>query len=407
MSNSNLEPQLSPESTESGQSRQSARQRRTQKWINYLRLSGISVGGSAVWFFLSNGQTNQAIISAVVTVVLSFWVIAGNFIKDVWEQVLDEIEKRLGQNTNKFAVWIVDQLENFVTKFWWGITSDFRKKYYQSLIYSCRNYRTQGLKIKGAFKFELEKVFVPLTVSPESASKISSELIQPKDSSKESQIWEFLAASSHQYSCRSIAIIGAPGFGKTTLLEYLTLVYAQNNQRKYYRKAPKLIPILLYLRDVAETIYSRQPSLSKLIEQQESIDKLNPRHNWFQDQLQSKRCLVMLDGLDEIANINQRQAVCSWLDKQIREYPKAIFLLTSRPFGYKNASVEEIGTVLDVKPFSLKKMQRFIHAWYLQNEITAHLGKEDPGVIADAKNQADSLIEKINNNSSLSLDAFK
>ena len=401
MPNSNPESQSAQNFRDLDDSRQLARQKRIQKIIPYLGLSGIPIGGSAVWFFLSNGQTKEAIISAVVTVGLSLLVIAGKFIKDVWNKVLNKIEIRLEQITDPFAAWIVDQLENFVTKLWWGITDDFRKKYYQSLIYNCRNYRTQGLKTKGAFKFELEKVFVPLRVSPETASKISSELIQNRDSSGGLQIWEFLAASRNQNLYRSIAIIGAPGSGKTTLLEYLTLVYAQNNQRKYYRQAPKLIPILLYLRDVAETIYSSQPSLAKLIEQQESIDKLKPRHNWFEDQLNYKRCLVMLDGLDEVANINQRQAVCSWLDKQIRDYPQAIFLLTSRPFGYENASVEEIGTVLEVKPFSLKQMQQFIHAWYLQNEIAAHLGKEDPGVIADAKSQANSLIGKITDNSSL------
>ena len=401
MSNNNPEQQSARNLPALDQSRQLARQNRVQWLVKYSGLTGIGIGSAAIIGFIANGQYKEAIISAVVTVTLSLLVIAGKFIKDVWNQVLNRIEIRLEQITEPFAVWIVDQLENFVTKLWWSITSDFRKKYYQSLIYDCRNYRTQGLKTKGAFKFELEKVFVPLRVSPESVVKISSELIQARESSEGLQIWQFLAASRHQNNCRSIAIIGAPGSGKTTLLEYLTLVYAQNNQRKYYRQAPKLIPILLYLRDIAETIYSNQPSLAKLIEQQESIEKLKPRDNWFEEQLQYKRCLVMLDGLDEVADLNQRQAISSWLDKQIRDYPQAIFLLTSRPFGYENASVQEIGTVLDVRPFSLKQMQQFIHAWYLQNEIASNLGKEDPGVIADAKSQANSLIGKITNNPSL------
>ena len=110
------------------------------------------------------------------------------------------------------------------------------------------------------------------------------------------------------------------------------------------------------------------------------IAKLNPRPNWFAEKLQHNQCLVMLDGLDEVANQEQRQAVGKWLDRQITDYPKAIFLLTSRPFGYQNASITKIKTVLEVKPFNLKQMEQFINSWYLQNEIVSRLGKNDSGV---------------------------
>ena len=109
----------------------------------------------------------------------------------------------------------------------------------------------------------------------------------------------------------------------------------------------------------------------------------------------------MLDGLDEVANQEQRQAVGKWLDRQITDYPKAIFLLTSRPFGYQNASITKIKTVLEVKPFNLKQMEQFINSWYLQNEIVSRLGKNDSGVRQKAQQKANDLIGRIKNNSSL------
>ena len=400
MSEKQPEPQ-SQESEESANSRQIARQRRVQKLIQYLELSGIGFGGTAVIGFLVRGEVDKAIISALVTGGLTFLAIGGKFLKDLWEGVIDRIEARLEIIIPAFADWIVNQLENLVIKWWWQLTSNFQGKYYQSLIYECRDYRTQGLKTKGPFTLNLEKVFVPLTVAPETVGRISSKIIQTRDRVEGIEIWDFLAASRNENAYRSIVIIGAPGSGKTTLLEHLTLVYAQNRQRKYYRKAPKLIPILLYLRDVAETIYSSQPTLAALVEKQESSAELNPRANWFEEKLKHRQCLVMLDGLDEVADINQRQAIGSWLDKQIREYSKAIFLLTSRPFGYQNASVKEIRTVLEVKPFNLKQVQKFIHSWYLQNEIVSRLGQDDLGVRKKAQKQANNLIERIKNNSSL------
>ena len=109
---------------------------------------------------------------------------------------------------------------------------------------------------------------------------------------------------------RSMVIIGALGSGKTTLLEYFTLAYAQNHEGRYNRKAPKLIPILLYLRDVAQTIYSSQLSLAVLIEQQDAIAKLNPRPNWFEEKLQQNQCLVVLDGLDD--GCKPRSTASNW-----------------------------------------------------------------------------------------------
>ncbi|MGK7935035.1 MAG: SUMF1/EgtB/PvdO family nonheme iron enzyme [Xenococcaceae cyanobacterium] len=279
----------------------------------------------------------------------------------------------------------------------WILNSQFQKRYYRRLIYDYRDYITQGLRTRGPFTLDLEKIFVPLRVSPESLDKISSEIIPTILGGSSFSIWDFLVASRTENAFRSIVIFGAPGSGKTTLLRHLTLIYAQNSQREYKTNAPQLIPVLLYLRDVAETIYSSPPTLAELLEQQESIARLNPPLNWFEEKLSQNSCLVMLDGLDKVADINKRQAISGWLDEQIRNYPRAIFLLTSRPFGYLNAPLKRIRTILEVKPFNLRQMEQFIYSWYLQTEIAWTLGTDNPGVRQEAQKQAKDLIECITN----------
>ena len=139
--------------------------------------------------------------------------------------------------------------------------------------------------------------------------------------------------------------------------------------------------------------YFSQPVLVKerLCQEDKELDPLH----WFADNLKSGRCLVMLDGLDEVADEKQRKDVSKWVDRQIIKYPKARFIMTSRPFGYHSAPLEEVQTVLEVQPFSLGEMSQFLHNWYLQTETKKQGGKVDRGVVQDAKRSADDLISRI------------
>jgi hypothetical protein len=351
---------------------------------------------------LSFGPAGLALGLAVHFGRLGQWQLAGLLLAGAGVLAIGgKFYKTLEPKIDKLFQWLVDHFERWVRKSWWAITSNFRGKYYQQLIFDCRDYRTQGLKTKGAFTLDLEKVFVPLQVAPESAANISSDMMRVKASERRLGIWDFLAERSKQPSYQRIAIIAPPGAGKTTLLEHLTLTYAQQAHRQQHRQAPALIPVLLYLRTVREEVSVDQPpSLAAVIENRSEIRKLNP-NGWFEAQLQRGKCLVLLDGLDEVADEGQRKKVSRWVDQQIQAYPKSCFILTSRPFGYQSAALERIGTVVEVQPFSLKQMQRFIGNWYLQNEIQSRMGKDDAGVRQVARGQANNLIDRIKNSSPL------
>ena len=372
-----------------------------------LLILGFSACGVLIAIISSGELKGELILILVfILIIIPLYPILVKLIN----KILHKIEKKFETQEDNLANLVVDSLEIFIVK----LFSQFEAKYYQHLIYIYRNYNTQGLQTKGPFTLDLEKVFVPLRVAPESVGNISNALIQSHDNPKGVvlskpeeglSIWDFLAASNQPdkyYSYRTIVIIGAPGTGKTTLLENLVLTYANNTQHHKHKQAPKLIPILLYLRDIGKTITSSpQLSLGELLEQHQSISALKPPSNWFGDKLRSNSCLVMLDGLDEVADGEQRRIVSNWLKQQILNYPHARFILTSRPFGYRNAPVEGINTVLEVQPFNLEQMEKFIYNWYLQNEIMSHVGKEDAGIRNTATQKAADLIKAIKNSSPL------
>ncbi|TBR56403.1 hypothetical protein B4U84_29830 [Westiellopsis prolifica IICB1] len=374
----------------------------SKKWYYLLILFISSLGLTLTYFFILNNQKQTALLLLILMLLLLMFL---NFTRIFILVFIERITQNFERKQQELANNLADEFERKLDP-WEQKSLIFQTKYYHQLIESCRDYRTQGLKTKGPFTLDLEKVFVPLKVAPESAEQIHSAMISLREKVESTSIWDWLVASQNIYTFRSIVIIGPPGSGKTTLLEHLALIYAKNEQRKQHSKATRLIPILLYLRDVQEMIVNSELSLSELIEQQQLIKKLNPPKYWFERNLQldkdwhTQQCLVMLDGLDEVS-FNKRTLISQWINKQIQEYRHVLFLLTSRPFGYRSAPIRQVRTVLEVQPFNLKQMQTFIQNWYLQNEIMSRLGQEDQGVRQMAQTKSNDLIERIKNNPSL------
>jgi formylglycine-generating enzyme required for sulfatase activity len=364
----------------------------TPQWLKSLiKWFPTGVGLGATGHFILQQDWTKAIISTTVTAGLSLWA-------KFSEGFMQEMEAGANERGKKTAQYMLTQADDLPKKLQWRL-SGFENKYYQSLIEKYIALKTEGFNLAPTTP-NLEDVFVPLKVASESYRNIAAGInstYQPSQTQQSSEIWDFLTDDSRQ---RCIAILAPPGSGKSTLLQYITITYAQKAYHKY--KAPKLIPILLRLRDVREMLIKQEPpSLSELIQEQVKLlpllKEINLPPDWFKKHLNNGRCLVMLDGLDEVANDSERSTVSRWVTQQMGNYPKAAFILTSRPHGYESEIHilgETINTVLEVQPFTLEQMKQFIQSWYLQTKI--HKQKRNsPTVKEEAQQEADELIEAL------------
>jgi hypothetical protein len=312
---------------------ESERKKTVDKIVKLIGVPG-GLGLAASVQMLMSGNIQGALLTGGLSILVVIGAIAHRFLSSLINKTLDKIEEKLSNTEEPLAEWFVNQL----IKFWWEINPSFKKAYYASLVESIEEFRVEGYRTYLP-ALDLENVYVSLRVRIETPDKANTVIIPNSREQEGREIWEFLQKSKLKEfkSYRRLAILGSPGSGKTTLLKYITLTYTNNNWREH--KVPKYIPVLLYLRDIRHEIVSENPPdlielILKHIKNPSAEPSLEPPPAWLKDQIKIGKCLVMLDGLDEVANIAEREKVRDWVDKQMKKYSKTPFILTSRPYGY-------------------------------------------------------------------------
>lgn len=310
-------------------------------------------------------------------------VIAIAFSKKVWTKLEDKAVERA-------ADWILSSVS--------GFAPGFRRRYKEQVINDHGVFNVRGLGLINTYTLALEQVYVDLRVDPSNPQKFNLDPIAKKDIVGNQPIWKFLSLQKAGLSDNTaLAIIGPPGSGKTTLLQHVALTFAANHQRRYSIRA--YTPILLFLRDHVKTIVQENPpALGKLVQAHFSNSNLyptlKPPLNWFEKQLERGKAIILLDGLDEIADLEQRKIISSWVDNQIRNYPRCRFVLTARPQGYRDAPLHR-AHVLEVQPFDSVQVRKFIESWYLANEIISSGNRDDTGVRQRALRDANDLLQRL------------
>ena len=116
---------------------------------------------------------------------------------------------------------------------------------------------------------------------------------------------------------------------------------------------------------------------------------------WSENQLSKGRMIVMFDGFDEVKP-EWRESVSRWLDNQMRYYQKSVFILTSRPGGYKDyVAANPPSSKLFVKPFNAKQRERFVRQWYLTQERYARAGRDTPEVAQIVESSTANLLQQL------------
>jgi predicted NACHT family NTPase len=270
----------------------------------------------------------------------------------------------------------------------------YRKRYLQRMYYCHKSLGMRSFRTEGLYSLDLNRVYVERTVDLALTEKASADpIIQPLPTARHS-IWTFLG--SPEMKQHNFVILGGPGSGKTTLLKHVTLELAGNPRSRPL----KLIPVLLFMRDHAASI-AEKPTQTIVDIAEEAVSRIGlpSRGEWFSREFKRGRCLVMLDGLDEVAEPTLRKAVADWVDKQVDSFSRNRFLVTSRPLGYIRDPLSQF-TVLGVAPFRSEQIKTFIDNWYLENEVMSARA-ENESVQTLAQEGAMDLFKRIQSNRAL------
>lgn len=192
-----------------------------------------------------------------------------------------------------------------------------------------------------------------------------------------------------------LVLLGDPGSGKSTLVNFITLCLAGEwlgsadaNLRRLGEgwQLPRLLPVRVILRDYAARGLPINQGLWDFIQAElRTAEDPNLRtcapvlESYLQ---QEQGALLLLDGLDEVPDAQQARArFKAAVEAFARAFPHCRILVTARPYAYRDPEDPREPRVRLAKfevrrlaQFSPEQIQTFIPRWY------AHVGLKDPSL---------------------------
>jgi HEAT repeat protein/energy-coupling factor transporter ATP-binding protein EcfA2 len=205
-----------------------------------------------------------------------------------------------------------------------------------------------------------------------------------------------------------LVIIGAPGAGKTTLLKYLALCFARHQTKERLQLDEERLPIFIALRDFNRFLSNldkqgkicNTDSLHLPLFLQEQTQEVAPHlklpEDFFARALAQHRCVVLLDGLDEVADPLQRGRTAEVVANIASQYQGNRFVITSRQRGYESEARQRLAPLCaecTIRDFDDADRTEFAQCWYAA--VVAEREGDNETSRAKAKNSAEDLLRAI------------
>jgi len=168
-----------------------------------------------------------------------------------------------------------------------------------------------------------------------------------------------------QSQSRKFVILGAPGSGKTTLMSYFAVMLAEK-QSQFLGLEPETdwLPILIRMRDLARHPDKSILEYARIFAEKTMTVKTLPV-GFFEHWLEDGRALILLDGLDEVAEESKRYDVVRRINNFLQQFDRNRAIITSRPAGYKRDFFHTTEFPhYQMQRFDDEKISAFINNWY-------------------------------------------
>jgi HEAT repeat protein len=173
-----------------------------------------------------------------------------------------------------------------------------------------------------------------------------------------------------------IAVLGGPGSGKTTLLRHLGLMVARDKLApEHVRKLTfthqdeamdDLVPLLVSLPDLAQS----EADIFTYLTETFAGHGFPDADRFLRDRLNDGQCLLLLDGLDRVADGDQRRRLLDQVDAlATRSGRRNQIVVSSRPLD-RDRPLEGFAH-LELAPLDDEDVRRFVRRWFADQSSRA------------------------------------
>lgn len=221
---------------------------------------------------------------------------------------------------------------------------------------------------------------------------------------------------------KKLVLLGGPGSGKSTFVNFVALCMAgellgdstlnltsltaplpnEQDSRPQHWEHGGLLPVLITLRDFASQLPPagypvNAETVCAHLKRKLEADALTDFYPHLHAQMLQGRALILFDGLDEVPDADDRRVqIKQAVQDFARTFSSCRFLVTGRTYAYQRQDWKlDDFAVVDLLPFTLGQIHRFVEVWYQQ---MVHLHKLNAVSAAD---RAEVLLRTVERNERL------